>query len=76
MAPLLQVVAQRTLPPGRIGLLFALEPVFALGFAISVGGERFVPRWWIGAALILSAVVLVEWREGRPPAATIPPATA
>jgi drug/metabolite transporter (DMT)-like permease len=76
VAPLLQVLAQRTLPPGRIGLLFALEPVFALGFAVTVGGEHFVARWWAGAALILCAVVMVEWREARSPAATIPPATA
>lgn len=76
VAPLLQVLAQRTLPAGRIGLLFALEPVFALGFAITVGGERFVARWWAGAALILCAVVMVEWREARSAAATTPPATA
>ena len=40
--------AQRTLPPGRIGLLFALEPVFALAFALALRGERFVARWWAG----------------------------
>lgn len=62
LAPLLQVLAQRRLPPGRIGLLFALEPVFALVFALTIGDERFEPRWWLGAGLILSAVVLVEWR--------------
>jgi drug/metabolite transporter (DMT)-like permease len=73
VAPLLQVVAQRTLPAGRVGLLFALEPVFALGFAVIAGGERFVARWWGGAALILCAVVMVEWREARA-AATTPPA--
>ena len=71
-APLLQVLAQRTLPPGRVGLLFALEPVFALGFALAIGGERFVPRWWAGAALILAAVVMVEWREARREAARSP----
>jgi drug/metabolite transporter (DMT)-like permease len=75
-APLLQVHAQRTLPPGRIGLLFALEPVFALVFALAFGGERFVARWWVGAALILSSVVWVEWSEARPRAARIPTATA
>lgn len=75
-APLLQVLAQRTIPPGRVGLLFALEPVFALGFAIGLGGERFLPRWWAGSALILSAVVMVEWRAARAPAATTRPATA
>lgn len=62
IAPLLQVLAQRRLPPGRVGLLFALEPVFALVFALTLGAERFEPRWWAGAGLILSAVVLVEWR--------------
>lgn len=62
LAPLLQVLAQRRLPPGRVGLLFALEPVFALAFAITLGAERFEARWWLGATLILSAVVLVEWR--------------
>ena len=60
IAPLLQVIAQRSLPPGRIALLFALEPVFALIFALYPGGERFMMRWWIGAALILAGVVIVE----------------
>ena len=62
LAPLLQVYAQRTLPAGRMGLLFALEPVFALVFAVTLGAERFEPRWWLGAALILTAVAMVEWR--------------
>jgi drug/metabolite transporter (DMT)-like permease len=66
LAPLLQVVAQRTLPAGRVGLLFALEPVFALLFALTLGGERFGAHWWAGAALILAAVVLVEWRPEDP----------
>lgn len=62
IAPLLQVSAQRHVPAARIGLLLALEPVFALVFALTLGGERFVPRWWAGAALILIAVAAVEWR--------------
>ncbi len=65
VATLLQLAAQRSLAPGRIGLLLALEPVFALGFAVSVGGERFVARWWLGAALILFAVAMVEWPSLR-----------
>ena len=48
---------------GRVGLLFALEPVFALLFALTLGGEHFDLRWWAGAALILGAVALVEWRQ-------------
>jgi len=62
LAPLLQVLAQRRLPPGRVGLLFALEPVFALVFALTIGAERFEARWWTGAGLILLAVAMVEWR--------------
>ena len=63
VAPLLQIVAQRSLPTGRIALLFALEPVFALAFAVLLGGEAFVARWWLGAALILAAVLMAEWRS-------------
>ena len=65
IAPLLQVLAQRSLPPGRIGLLFALEPVFALMFAVTVGAERFEWRWWLGALLILAALLLVEGDAAR-----------
>jgi drug/metabolite transporter (DMT)-like permease len=61
VAPFLQVLAQRALSAGRTGLLFGLEPLFGLAFALSVGGERFAARWWWGAALILAAVVIVEW---------------
>lgn len=66
LAPLLQVGAQRTLSAGRIALLFALEPVFALLFALTLGGERFALGWWIGALLILGGVLRVEWpgRQG------------
>jgi drug/metabolite transporter (DMT)-like permease len=66
VAQLLQVVAQRSLSSGRIGLLSALEPVFALLFALTLGAERFEMRWWVGAALILAAVVLVESRPETP----------
>lgn len=65
VAPVLQVASQRVLPAGRVGLLFALEPVFALLFAVTAGGERFVGRWWFGAALILGGLLLVEWPAAR-----------
>jgi drug/metabolite transporter (DMT)-like permease len=77
VAPWLQIVAQRLLPAGRIALLFALEPVFALAFALTLGRESFSPRWWLGAALILAGVVRVEWdaaRRGPRSAAGEPPA--
>jgi drug/metabolite transporter (DMT)-like permease len=77
VAPLLQIVAQRHLPAGRVALLFALEPVFALVFALTVGGESFAARWWLGAALILTGVVWVEWDAARGgPAGAPPPGAA
>ena len=75
VAPLLQVAAQATLPAGRVALLFALEPVFALGFALGAGGERFGWAWWWGAALILAAGGVVEapaLRGGRRPTGPAP----
>ncbi len=65
MAPLLQISAQRLLPAGRVALLFALEPVFAVVFALTLGRESFSTRWWLGAALILAGVVRVEWDAAR-----------
>jgi drug/metabolite transporter (DMT)-like permease len=64
-APLLQIFAQRLLTAGRVALLFALEPVFAVVFALTLGSEAFSPRWWLGAALILAGVVRVEWDAAR-----------
>ena len=72
IAPLLQIVAQREVEPGRIALLFALEPVFALLFALTLGAEQFALRWWIGATLCLSGVVWVEWRSLHAPASSRP----
>ena len=77
VAPLLQIFAQRLLPAGRVALLFALEPVFAVVFALTLGRESFSTRWWLGAALILTGVVRVEWDAAREPSrAGAPPAAA
>jgi len=64
-APLLQVAAQRVLPAGRVGLLFGLEPVFALVFAATLGGERFAPIWWLGAGAVLLGIAAVEVPAAR-----------
>jgi len=70
IAPWLQVWAQGVLSPARIGLLLAFEPVFALAFAMTVGLERFEPRWWLGALLIVCAVLWVESRSSGGPASS------
>jgi hypothetical protein len=38
---------------------------------VSLGAERFEPRWWLGAALILTAVVMVEWKPVAAPRAML-----
>jgi drug/metabolite transporter (DMT)-like permease len=65
VAPLCQVIAQRSLGAGRVGLLLGLEPVFAVLFAIAFAAERPTPMWWLGAALILLAVTFVERDAAR-----------
>ncbi len=68
VAVLCMVWAQKVVPPTRTALLLLLEPVFAavLGYLV---GERLGGRGFLGAGLILAAVLLVEltpvWR-GRP----------
>jgi len=59
LALLCMVWAQRTVPPTRAALLLLLEPVFAavLGYVV---GERLGGRGFLGAALILVAVLAVE----------------
>jgi drug/metabolite transporter (DMT)-like permease len=58
-AYLLQVWAQTRIGPGRTALLLALEPAFAVAVAAVVLDERFTPRDWAGAALIVAGIGFV-----------------
>ena len=60
IAPLLQVIAQRSLPPGRIALLFALETVWAGLFGYWLDGDRLGWAGWSGCAFILTGIVVAE----------------
>jgi len=59
-AYLAQAWAQRIVSPTRTGLLFALEPVAAVGFGVAWLGEALGPRQAAGAAAILLGVVIGE----------------
>jgi drug/metabolite transporter (DMT)-like permease len=50
----------RDLPASTAGLIAALEPVLAALMAVVFLGEQLVQMQWLGAALILGAVVLVQ----------------
>ncbi len=56
----LQTWAQQYTTATRTALIFALEPVFALGTAVALGGEGLTAIGLGGAGLILAGILLVE----------------
>jgi drug/metabolite transporter (DMT)-like permease len=55
-----QTWAQKILPPVRVALISALEPVFAALWAALLIGERLTLRELMGGALIVLGVVVGE----------------
>jgi drug/metabolite transporter (DMT)-like permease len=55
-----QTFAQRHAPAARTALILASEPAFAGLFGFLVAGERIAPVGWLGAALIMTAIVAVD----------------
>jgi drug/metabolite transporter (DMT)-like permease len=58
-----QFKAQQVVSPGQTALVFSLEPVFAALTSFVLLGERLHGGQWIGAALILCALILPELRR-------------
>jgi drug/metabolite transporter (DMT)-like permease len=73
-----QTWAQQYTSPTRAAVIFTMEPVFAAIFAFWWGGEVLGSRGYIGAVLILTGIILSEfrakeWRQeesGKTPALT------
>lgn len=55
-----QTFVQQKLPAARAGVILTMEPVFAALFGYWLAGDRLTSVQLIGAALILSALVLGE----------------
>jgi drug/metabolite transporter (DMT)-like permease len=55
-----QTWAQSHLPATRAAIVMTLEPVFAAGFAVSLGGEPMTVRMFLGGAMVLAAMFTVE----------------
>jgi drug/metabolite transporter (DMT)-like permease len=55
-----QTFAQRHAPPARTALILAAEPAFAGLFGWLFADDRLSPVAWLGATLILAAIVTVE----------------
>jgi drug/metabolite transporter (DMT)-like permease len=60
LAFFVQTYAQRHASPARTALILTSEPVFAGMFAYLLQGETLDPFGWLGAALIMAAIVGVE----------------
>jgi drug/metabolite transporter (DMT)-like permease len=64
-----QTFVQQRLPAARTAVILTMEPVFAAFFGYWLAGDRLVPVQIVGAALILSALVVGEvlpvlrWRK-------------
>lgn len=54
----MQPVAQKYTTPEHTGLLFSLEPVFSAVFALLFLHEVLLPRNYLGAALVLTGVII------------------
>jgi drug/metabolite transporter (DMT)-like permease len=65
-----QTFAQQHAPPARTALILAAEPAFAGLFGWLLNDERLSATGWVGAALIMTAIVAVEiiprFRPPRP----------
>ncbi len=57
---LVQSYAQRHASPSRTALILASEPAFAGLFGYLLAGDRLGPVEWLGAAIILAAIVAVD----------------
>jgi drug/metabolite transporter (DMT)-like permease len=61
----LQTWGQQFTSASRAALIFALEPVFSLVTAVTLGGEEFTRLSVLGGGLILGGILLVELKPLR-----------
>ena len=60
VAFIVQAIAQQYTTPSHVGIIFTLEPVFAGIVAFMFAGEILTPKAYLGAALMISALVITE----------------
>jgi len=61
----IQLYAQRISGPVKVGLIFAMEPLFAAVMAWTIGGEQMNSGQLLGGSLIIFAMVLSELPIGK-----------
>lgn len=60
VAFIMQTIAQQYTTATHVGIIFALEPVFAGIVAFLFAGERLLPRAYAGAAIMLLSLLIME----------------
>lgn len=60
IAFIVQAIAQQYTTATHVGIIFALEPVFAGAVAFLFAGERLLPRAYFGALLMLVSIFMME----------------
>lgn len=65
VAFIVQAIAQQYTTPSHVGIIFTLEPVFAGIVAFLFAGEVLTPKAYLGAALMVSALVITEMNFGK-----------
>lgn len=61
-----QTWAQRRISPTRAAVIFSMEAPFAALAGFLLADERLASRAWLGAALILGGMLVVELRPAKP----------
>lgn len=56
-----QAVSLKYIDPVQLGLMYALEPIFASVIAFIFVGERMTIQGYMGAALVLSGILVSQW---------------
>ena len=65
VAFLIQTWAQGHMDPSRVAIILTSEVIFAAAFSVAVGQEQLALKTIIGGALLISAMLLVEWPTKR-----------
>ena len=57
---IIQVLAQRHTTANHVGMIYTLEPMFVALIAYCFAGEVLSVKGYVGAAIMMSAILLME----------------
>jgi drug/metabolite transporter (DMT)-like permease len=62
---IIQTWTQSFMPPTTIAIILTMEYIFAAGFAVIFSHESLTTKTLFGGAMVISAMYLIIWAEGR-----------